>query len=114
MDERKEVLPVNNLEWAKDVTMEMLPEAHRKFAEVIGVEATVKLCATWGGGTPYIPIADTLYTVVRDGMIRREFARGISVPHLARRYDLTERTVQRIVQDIRPEQITLLDDGIPT
>lgn len=100
---------MNNPEWARDVTLEMLPEAHRKFAEVIGVEATVRLCAMWGGSNPYIPVADTLYAVVRDRMIRQEFARGIAVPHLAKRYDLTERMIQRIVEDIRPEQTTLLD-----
>ena len=100
---------MNNPDWTREVTLEMLPEAHRKFAEVIGVEATIKLCSMWGGSNPYIPVAETLYTVVRDGMIRREFSRGTPVPRLAKRYDLTERMIQRIVKEIRPEQTTLLD-----
>ena len=40
-------------DWMASVTMDMLPEAHRKFAEIIGVEATLRLCAEWGGAATY-------------------------------------------------------------
>lgn len=100
--------------WMKDVTLDMLPEAHRKFAEVIGVEATIKLCAMWGGDDPYIPVIDTLYAVVRDEMIRREFSKGSCVAQLAIRYGLAKRSVQRIVENIRPSQISLFDIEPPT
>lgn len=98
-------------EWMKDVTVDMLPEAHRKFAEVIGVEATLKLCAYFGGGPVYVPTIDTAHAVARNQLIRREFARGARVTRLADRYGLTERMVQQIVEDIRPEQISVFDTG---
>ena len=95
--------------WMEGVTMDMLPEAHRKYAEVIGVEATLKLCATWGGGKPYVPVLDRVYAIMRDEIIRKEFAQGKGVPALARKYGLTERMIQLIVEENRPEQTNLFD-----
>lgn len=94
--------------WMEGVTMDMLPEAHRKFAEVIGVEATLKLCAMWGGDDPYIPMADTIYLNIRDKMIRKEYANGYTIPRLAKRYHLSKRTIRKKVQDIRPIQESML------
>lgn len=100
---------MNEADALRTLSMDELPETHRKLAEVIGIEATLELCATWGGEKPYIPSTKKLRVQARNNMIRREYCKGTPAPRLAKKYDLTERMVQHIVKDIRPEQISLLD-----
>lgn len=96
-------------DWKSEVAQDMLPLAHQKLADVIGIEATLKLCEMFGGESIYIPLTDAVYAAVRRKWIRAEFDRGASTKHLARKYELSEREVQRIVRDIRPEQISVFD-----
>lgn len=92
------------------VTDSELPEAHRKFAEVIGVEAALRLCEEFGGSSPYVPTNDAIYKVaVRNREICRRYLLGAKVGQLARQYGVSERSVLRIVKDIRPNQISLFD-----
>jgi Mor family transcriptional regulator len=97
-------------EWIDEVTEDMLPSAHRKLCEVIGLKATLKLCAMWGGSAPYIPTLDAVLDAVRQKHIRQEFAQGRTTGEISRRYGTTERTVQRLVKDMRPEQISIWDE----
>ena len=95
----------------RDVTMDMLPESHRRIAEVIGVEAALKLCETYGGVVLYVTKADSVYASVRDQMICREY-NGINTSALARKYRVTTRTVQKIVENTVPKlegQISIED-----
>lgn len=89
------------LDWMKSVTLEMLPEPHRKIADVIGIDAAVKLCAMFGGECLYVPMMETVRLEARRNLIREEFAQGIKPKVLARRYGLSERTVQRYIQEKR-------------
>lgn len=99
-------------DWKNEVTQEMLPAAHRKLSDVIGVEATLKLCEAFGGESLYIPLTDAVYAAVRRKWIREEYAqRGANTRWIARKYGLSEREVQRIVNDVRPEQISMFDSG---
>lgn len=98
--------------WMDEVTEDMLPAAHRKICEVIGLEATLRLCGMWGGSATYIPTLEAVEGAVRRKRIRAEFRTGrATVAALAHRYGLTERTVQRMVEDIRPEQLSIWDIG---
>lgn len=74
-----------------------LPEQHRKIAEVIGVDATIKLCETYGGMNLYIPMMDAVRTAERDRAIREEY-NGANVARLARKHSLSVRAVYAIVQ----------------
>lgn len=87
--------------WASKVTFDMLPDAHKKLAEMIGVEATLRLCAGLGGSNPYIPFIDSVRSVARNKIICKSFLNGESVAKLAVQYRLTERSIQRIVEKYR-------------
>lgn len=99
-------------DWKNEVTQEMLPAAHRKLADVIGVEATLKLCETFGGESLYIPLTDAVYAAVRRKWIREEYVqRGANPRWIARKYGISEREVQRIVNEVQPEQTCMFDNG---
>lgn len=95
-------------DWKSEVTEEMLTPAHRKLADVIGMEATLKLCEVFGGEAVYIPLTDNVYAAVRRKWIRDEYLeRNVAPRHIARKYGLSEREVQRIISEIRPTQIDI-------
>lgn len=80
------------------ITRDMLPEAHRRLAEVIGLEATLQLCEAYGGAPLYIPKLDALVAAQRARRIRSEYD-GMNTAALARRYGVSMRTVQMILSD---------------
>ena len=97
-------------DWKSEVTFDMLPIAHKRIAEVIGVEATLKLCETFGGESIYIPLTDAVYALVRKRWIREEYVRNnCNTRWIAKKYGLSEREVQRIVTEVRPDQISVFD-----
>lgn len=99
-------------DWKNEVTLEMLPAAHRKLADVIGIEATLKLCETFGGESLYIPLTDAVYAMVRRKWIREEYVHNNSnIRWIAKKYGLSEREVQRIVNEVRPDQLSIFDIG---
>ncbi len=82
----------------ENITREMLPEAHRRLAEVIGLEATIRLCEVFGGAPLYIPKLDALAAAQRARRIRSEYD-GMNTQVLARRYGVSMRTVQMILSE---------------
>lgn len=97
--------------WYKDVKMADLSEAQRAFAEVIGVPATLRLCAVYGGCTTHVPKNDTAYNnVVRNREIRHAYQLGASIRALTQRFGLSERQVLRITQGCAPQMISMFDD----
>lgn len=82
-------------DWIKDLTMDMIPEAYRDLAELVGIEGLVKLAQAFGGATIYIPKADTLLRPARDINIKKDF-NGYNHLELAKKYDITERWVREI------------------
>lgn len=102
---------MNNWEWMKDVTYDMLTDSQKSIADVIGVEATLKLCEVWGGSRDlYIPKNDVIKRFLRDRQIKKAYAQqGYKVSSLKRQYNLSDRQVQRLIRDARPEQVRLED-----
>ena len=45
-------------DWKNEVTQEMLPAAHQKLADVIGIGAALQLCEVFGGESLYIPMTE--------------------------------------------------------
>lgn len=97
-------------DWTQTVTYEQLPEAHRKFADAIGVEATMKLCRAFGGEIIYIPMLDSVWSVVRRARIKDEYVNhGVRVKQLAKKYRITPQEVHRILSGEKPEQLKIED-----
>ena len=98
-------------DWMRGVTMDALPDAHRRLAEVIGVAATLELCDVYGGSTVYVPMNDAVYNVtVRDREIQRRYLLGAKIAQLAAQYGMSDRSVLRIVETVRPGQTNLFED----
>jgi Mor family transcriptional regulator len=81
-----------------------LPEKYRRLVDIIGEDATRKLCKECGGDAMYIP--------KEDGMIQTETAQKIylewnggNTDQLARKYKLTRRMIQYIVKGKRPPEV---------
>ena len=79
--------------------MAQYPESYNSIAEIIGEGAARKLCEAYGGEAIYIPKVESLQAVERVTRIRQEY-NGQNVTKLAKRYKLTERRVQQIVEDL--------------
>lgn len=95
------------MDWADSVRMEDLSDGQRKFAEVIGVAATIKLCEAFAGEQVYIPKNDALRKTLRDREIRDLYMRGWTVKQIARKFSMAEPYVHTLVADVRPEQMRL-------
>lgn len=97
-----------NKDWTRDVTCDQLPEAHRKFADALGLEAAMRLFQTFGGEIMYIPMLDSVWSVVRRERIKEEYVnRGTKIKHLAKKYGITPQEVHRILRGEKPEQMTI-------
>lgn len=95
------------MSWMDEVKTCDLSDAQRKFADVIGVEATVRLCETFAGEQIYIPKNDALRKAMRDREIKRLFTNGWTVKQIARKFDMAEPYVHTLVSEVRPEQTKL-------
>ncbi|MEF2968342.1 Mor transcription activator family protein [Paenibacillus sp. M1] len=96
-------------EWVNDLDIEMIPDAYREFAELIGVIGFYKLAQAFGGSTIYIPKADTILRPARDHHIKQEF-NGYNHAELARKYDLTEKWIREICgPGHHKDQMTIFD-----
>ena len=97
--------------WLDVLEYDDLPESHKKLADVIGVEATLKLCRVYGGAQWYIPGLNNLYDKARAKMIRKEY-NGSNVRGLAHKFGLSTRAVYEIVRGENPQidgQISVFD-----
>ncbi len=74
----------------------MLPEEHQEAAELIGVDAFLKLCHHYGGSNLYIPKKDRVTRHIRDTKIKRDF-NGSNYKEIGRKYRLSESHVRKIV-----------------
>ena len=66
-------------------------------AAAIGVDAARDLCALWPQERPYIPRAVQILREERDKALLRD-AEELSVPELARKYELTERAIYNVLK----------------
>lgn len=97
-------------DWMSEVTYDMLQGKQQELADVIGVEATLKLCEYVQGNGFYIPKNDRAYVKLRNRYLRKDYAENNwSIKALANKYGLTESSVRKIVKDMRPGQMKLKD-----
>ncbi len=99
-----------------EIKLTDLKEQHRQYAEVIGAENLISLAKIYGGTNIYIPQLSELLKNQKYSCIIKEYS-GDNVKELARKYNVSERTVYRLVKNIirkaktKPfeSQITLFD-----
>ncbi|KYG90370.1 hypothetical protein A0U40_18420 [[Bacillus] sp. KCTC 13219] len=82
----------------------MLSQEHRDIAAIVGVDAFLKLCDYYGGSNLYIPKRDSVTRYVRDTKIKEEFNGGNYLA-LARKYQLSESHIRKIVANSDPKHI---------
>lgn len=76
-----------------------VPPQYHKLIDTIGQEATKKLCEAFGGDSLYIPLPNGLCKAERTERIIAEW-NGENARALAKKYGITMRMVQYIVQDV--------------
>ncbi len=96
-------------DWMNEVTYDMLPPKQKEIADIIGIIPTLKLCEVYGGSRDvYIPKNDDVRRQLRDRQIRADYVKGgYKVAHLQKLYNLSDRSVQKIIKEVRPGQIGL-------
>lgn len=87
------------------IELTMLPEEQQAIAELIGIEAFMKLCEYCGGSNLYIPKKDRVTRHIRDTKIKLEFD-GANYKELARKYKLSESHLRKIVGNASSHQQT--------
>lgn len=90
------------------VKYENLPENQRELADVIGVEATLKLCEAMGGNKPYFPGPDYAYRIERNQKIFECAQVGATATQLARQFGTSPTNIRRILREharqVEPKQ----------
>lgn len=85
--------------WADDVRMEDLQNATiRDLAEVVGIDAAVRLMEIYGGSNLYIPKPDATKEAVRNRHIREEFD-GTNARALGYKYGVSQSWIYRLVSE---------------
>lgn len=100
-----------------ELTLEDLGTEQRELAECIGIEAYKKLLINYAGSCVYVCKPDTVTLNARNAQIRKEF-NGYNYLELAKKYNLSEISIRRIVSPViteikaspLPGQISFFDD----
>ena len=83
--------------WTSELTPSMLTDGLlRAIAEEIGTDNLLKLAVLVGGSTFYMPQAESIIRPLRDLKIREEY-NGYNIADLSRKYGVSQRWIQRIV-----------------
>lgn len=83
-----------------EITMDDLQEQHREYAEIIGIDNLMALAEHFGGSSIYIPKVDDILRQKRYKAIFEEYDGSRECIHkLCIKYDVSESTVYRIIQD---------------
>jgi Mor family transcriptional regulator len=91
-----------NTHKAETISLDSLPEILQMIAEILSIEAALKLSKSFGGMRIYIPKIEGLLRSNRDDQIRKEF-NGANHRELAQKYKLSETQIRTIVQ--KPSQL---------
>ncbi len=74
-----------------------LPGDLSQVAEIVGVEKTLELAQLFRGTNVYFCNIDSLIRKKRDNLIRNSYDNGVSPIKLARKHQLSERQIWRIL-----------------
>ena len=97
-----------------NIKIQDLQGEQRQIAEIIGLEAYLKLVKIYGGTNIYIAKIDKLLSIKRDMEIVKRFT-GYNYKSLANQYRLSERAVREIINRensrILNQQLSFFDDS---
>ncbi|MDE6671301.1 MAG: hypothetical protein K2K16_03805 [Ruminococcus sp.] len=85
-------------------SLEQLSGDQRELAEIVGIEAYRKLVENYGGMCIYIYKLETILRERRNAEIFNEFD-GMNYRELAKKYNLSEKTIREIVSGKKEEPI---------
>lgn len=85
-----------------DIRLTDLPDDMRDLAELIGLDAFVRLVSRFGGCQIYIPKLDSVRRRARDREIYASRMKK-TYTEMAREYNLTETAVRDIIRRVREE-----------
>ena len=88
-----------------ELTLEELDGDQRSLAECIGLDAYKKLVAEYSGSYVYVQKIATVTSNLRNAALKKEF-NGYNYLELAKKYNLSESSVRRIVKERLNEIIT--------
>jgi Mor family transcriptional regulator len=92
-----------------------LPGELRKIADIAGLEAAVRISSVFGGNVIYVPALEELQRLARDEKIRRQYRKGVKVRLLSGRFQISERSIWRVlnrpVPRLKDELISLIERG---
>lgn len=83
----------------RSIRYEDLPKTHRELADVIGVEATLKLCETMGGSSLSVSGNRFFVRQERDRMMLESYQNGATVAQIAAQYSLTPCGVRLVLRN---------------
>lgn len=92
------------LDIEKIVSFDQLSGDQRELAEIVGLEAYRKLVVNYGGMHIYVCKSETVLRDLRNAEICNDF-NGFNYRKLAKKYDLSEKTVREIVSGKKEEPI---------
>lgn len=96
-------------DWIKEIKINDLDVKNKELAEIIGIENLIKLSEYYGGTRIYVNKLEEVLKPIRDKKIMNEYNR-YNVKDLAKKYNLAEESVRRIVRELGIEgQISLFD-----
>ena len=90
------------LDIEKIVSFDQLSGDQRELAEIVGLETYRKLVANYGGMHVYICKSETILRELRNAEICEKF-NGFNYRELAKKYNLSEKTVREIVSSKKDE-----------
>lgn len=96
-DKLKRGLPQKGARSAKDTqaVLDKLPGDLRELAELIGVEPMMLVVERWGGGYINIPKCEDIKREIKIAEAQALYdAGGITIRDLARKFDVTDRTMK--------------------
>ena len=81
------------------LSKEDLTDSFYDIADEIGLDSFIKLCELCGGSSLYIPTMNSLLKPVRNMVIKESFDGG-NYKELARKYNITEVQVRKIISNM--------------
>ncbi len=93
---------------AQNITIDDLQGDQKEIAEAVGLEIYLILVDAFGGGQIYIAKRDKLTAIARNNAIEKEF-NGFNFSELAKKYNLSERMIRRIIEEKRNALIGQFD-----
>lgn len=79
-----------------EVRLSDISKSYRDVAEIIGVDAFLKLCKVYGGSSMYLPTERAVLKPLRDKKIKREF-NGSNLRSLSLKYGICETHIRKIL-----------------